>query len=312
MIKRVQVSAPGKVILSGEHAVVYGFPAILAAVNRRLTITVEEKNDLEVYSLAGKDLIQFAVGKAAEMFKVSSRPNFKITINSQILLGCGMGSSASMAVALVGALSQSWGFPWNRRKINDIAYEIEKKQHRYPSGGDNTIATYGGFLWFRKETENFKVFIPIKPKDFPTILLINSGKPVENTGEMVAQVRNFFDRDRSRVNGIFQRMEKITRFLLEFLEGKDYPLCDLFQENESLLESLGIVSPKTKRIIQEIGRLGGGAKVSGAGGVKIGSGIILAYHKDIDLLENFAKKENLGYFKVVLGERGVMIEKKQL
>lgn len=106
MNKSLKVSVPGKLILSGEHAVVYGYPAIATAINLRLTAT-----------RAGK-------------------------IESDIPIGAGMGSSAAFAVALsafkVGEL--------NLEKINKFAYKLEKGLHGNPSGVDNTIVTYGGFL----------------------------------------------------------------------------------------------------------------------------------------------------------------------
>ena len=83
-----------------------------------------------------------------------------------------------------------------KKKINKIAYEIEKKQHGNPSGGDNTISTYGGFLWYRKEAEFLKLF---KPLDFnfeklPQFVLTNTGRSLETTGGMVARVRKLYEK----------------------------------------------------------------------------------------------------------------------
>src|SRR5690242_8139521 len=127
-------SAPGKIILLGEHSVVYGYPAIASSINRRLTIQ------------NGK-------------------------IKSNIPMGAGMGSSAAFAVASAGI---KIGKP-NLVKINGLAYEMEKKRHGNPSGLDNTVSTYGGFLWFRKENENFNIFKQIPSQKIPRIYLINTG-----------------------------------------------------------------------------------------------------------------------------------------
>jgi len=194
-------------------------------------------------------------------------------------------------------------------KINRIAYEIEKKQHGNPSGGDNTISTYGGFLLYRKETEAFKVFSPLKVKISPPFFLINSGKPVETTGEMVRMVKEFYLRFPAKVEKIFRRMEQVTRDFLEFLSGEKLNIEDSIRVNERLLERLGVVSPKTKTLIKRIEGIGGSAKISGAGGRKGNSGMVIAYHPDQEKLIDFGKKEGLFLFRVKLGEKGVRIDK---
>ncbi len=310
MRRKVRVSAPGKIILSGEHAVVYGFPAILAAVDRRLLLSIEKSNRLQVVPAKATDIVKRALGVVGKKFKEEDLEKLKVSLNSQIPIGCGMGSSAAFAVGITAGIFELLDQPKNLAIINECAYEIEKKQHGNPSGGDNTIVTYGGFLWYRKEGEGFKIFEKIKPKSAPTLWLINSGKPQENTGEMVAKVKDFYQQNPARVRSLFFESEKLTRAFLELLQGeKSYSLIDLLKENEAILDSLGVVSPKARRIIQKIEQLGGGAKVSGAGGIKNGSGIILAYHKDADLLPNFAKRSSLEYFKATLGEKGVTEEK---
>jgi len=194
------------------------------------------------------------------------------------------------------------------KKINEIAYEIEKKQHGTPSGGDNTVSAYGGFLLYRKETEVFKVFSPLKTKVFPSIFLINSGKPEENTGEMVKAVKNFVLKSPGQAEMIFKEMEKITRSFLRYLSGEEQNFGDLITRNERLLEELGVVSLKTKTLIQKIEAIGGSAKISGAGGMKENSGIILAYHQDPKVLVKLANEEKLDMFRVKLGEKGVKNE----
>jgi mevalonate kinase len=274
MFKKYKISAPGKIILSGEHAVVYGSPAILAAVNRRLYI-----------------------GKKGN----------RILIDSNIPIGCGMGSSAAYAVALSALKSKSW----NLEKINKEAYKMERKQHGNPSGGDNTISTYGGFLWYRKETEGLKTFSPIKIKiNLPKLFLINTGKPAESTKEMILLVAKFWKKHPARFSKIFSDIETVTKKFLQYLlKENNYRFSNLIKENERLLEELGVVSESTQEIVWEIEKSGGVAKISGAGGRKDKSGILIVYHKDAKKLQDFAKKKNLDLFKVKLGEEGVRIEK---
>lgn len=278
MLKRVKVSAPGKVILSGEHAVVYGHPALLTAVSRRLSITRER-------------------GK-------------KGLIDSNIPIGYGMGSSAAYAVALSALKLKLGGEQWDLEKINKEAYKIEKRQHGNPSGGDNTISTYGGFLWYRKEAESLKIFSKISPsKNFPKIFLIDTGKPSESTKEMVNMTGKYYKNYYKKVERIFVNIEGITKAFLKLLTGEENAsIIELLKENEKLLEQLGVVSFFTQSIIRKIEKIGGAAKISGAGGKKLGSGIILCYHSNPDKLLKFAEKEKLDMFNVKLGEEGVRIE----
>src|SRR5258706_2709366 len=271
MKKTNSVSTPGKLIISGEHAVVYGYPAIAAAVNFRL--------------------------------KITSNGN----IESDIPIGAGMRSSAAYAVAKTALKFKKL----NLEKINSTAYSLDKLQHGNPSGVDNTVVTYGGFLWYRKENENFKTFRQIESKTkLPKNYLLNSGKPRETTREMVLHVRSLYERRKKWTKNVFGEIETIKKgFLKLLLEKKDDDFGRLMLENEELLEKLGVVSESAKTLIHRIEKIGGYAKISGAGGKKEGSGIVIIYHKDIDKITLFAKNNNLNIIPVKLGEEGVRIEK---
>ncbi len=273
-----KVSAPGKLIISGEHAVVYGYPALVAAVDKRLSVT-----------LAGG----------------------KKTIESNIPIGRGMGSSAAYAVATSAVKLFLKDRKLDLNRINDTAYRAEKKRHGSPSGVDNTISTYGGLLWFRKESESLKLFSSIKVKrTLPKIYLVDTGRPLESTKEMVAKVGRLYKKDPSSTEIIFRKIERVTRSFLKYLLGEGaINFQELIKENESLLEKLGVVSDSTVKLIKGIDEVGGAAKISGAGGWKNNSGILLVYHKNPEKLHIFAKKNNLNLFEVKLGEEGVRIEK---
>ena len=159
MQKQVKVSAPGKIILSGEHAVVYGYPAILAAIDRRLSVEVGKGKTPENF-LDNKKLLEFALSEINKNLGKRKNISYRIKIDSQIPIGCGMGSSAAFAVALSAAVLRYYDKPWNLEKINEIAYGIEKKQHNNPSGGDNTISAYGAFFYIAKKQRPLKFFLP--------------------------------------------------------------------------------------------------------------------------------------------------------
>jgi mevalonate kinase len=278
----VRVSAPGKIILTGEHAVVYGHPAILAAVDKRLVI---------------------------EGRRVNGQTKVKV-LKSEIPIGAGMGSSAALSVAAAAAETVLRKKKWDLDNINSIAYESEKKYHGNPSGGDNTIVTYGNFLWYRKETESFKIFRRIIPKiKLPDFFLVNSGIPKEATGEMVAKVADLYSKNPQKINRILTKIEIVTRKFLNLLIDGNGDWGELINENEKYLELLGVVSKTGRNLIRGIKKIGGAAKVSGAGGTTNGSGIILIYHLDEKKLRDFCESNNLEILPVKLGEEGVRIEK---
>lgn len=269
----INASAPGKIILSGEHSVVYGYPAIAAAVDRRIAI--------------------YKSGK----------------VESDIPIGAGMGSSAAYAVA---KSALKIGKP-DLERINRLAYEMEKKRHGSPSGVDNTVVTYGGFLWYRKESENFKTFRQIEAKrKLPKLFLFNSGKPAESTKDMVEYVADLRRKRKIYIEGIFRRIEKVTRGFLSYLtEEANENFGHLIRENGELLESLGVVSESTKTIIKRVEEMGGYAKIIGAGGRRVGSGMVLVYYKDVEKISLFRKNNKLNIFPVELGGEGVRIQHKK-
>jgi mevalonate kinase len=301
----LKVSAPGKIILSGEHAVVYGYPAILASVDRRLTVCFGNSGNIK----EGQGFIYKATNLLRRNLEIKEVTP-KLRVVSEIPVGSGMGSSAALSVALSALFYKKYKKNWDLNLINNMAYQIEKIQHGNPSGGDNTVSCFGGPLLYRKKSERKMLFTHLKPtKKLPKIIIIQSGKPKETTKEMVARVRDFYLNHKLKVENIFNNLELVTNGFINFLDNGSSDLSMLIDENERLLEELGVVSANTKQLIGKIKKIGGAAKVSGAGGNKDGSGILIVYHKEPKKLIAFAKSNRLDTISVKLGEEGVRIEK---
>ncbi len=308
----LKISTPGKLILSGEHAVVYGYPALVAAVDRYIQLIVKKnRGGLSVKPLQAKSAVKRAIQEAHSFLKEKPNYNHSIKVHSSIPIGCGMGSSAALAVALSASILKYSNRPWSLDLVNDLAYEIEKIYHDSPSGVDNTIAVRGGYLWFRRESEAIKLFHKVKVnKKLENLYIINSGKPKESTGEMVQLVKQLYGKRPLYVKSVFSEMEKVSRGFLRYLTGEETnKIADLIKENQKLLEKIGVVSPSTKELIREIGKIGGATKVSGAGGMKGSSGILLVFHKDYGKLCEFTQRHKLDVEKIVLGRRGLKVEK---
>jgi len=279
----------------GEHAVVYGKPAIVAAVNRRMTVVLKKKNgDLE------------------------------ISAKSEIPVGVGLGSSAALAVVQAAALVAIQATTVDRIEtklplINEVAYEIEKINHGHPSGVDNTVCTYGGILWFQRK-DGRAVFKRLAIKDLPEFILINTGKPKETTGEMVEYVKTQMSnvKTKSKILKLFEEIERQTKIFLQVLPRSPLRALPLAEQSDLIknclkncelcLEDLGVVGEKAKRVIREIERIGGAAKISGAGGTTGGSGILLGYHQDPEKITNLAKKLKLETIRVKLGGEGLAVK----
>jgi len=352
-MKTINVSAPGKIYLLGEHAVVYGKPSILAAVDKRCFVeiiprkdtlieiisknfdaveTLDEKTMLAKTKIARKQWTEFlktndvtflkaitanpldyasiCIGETLLYYNQSVPSGFTITIDSEVTSG--MGSSASLAVAIAGAVSLFLGQPFDRKVINEIAFSCEQKQHGFPSGGDNSVCTYGGFIWYRKETPDVKIIQPLALTLSATIaknfFLINTGKPKESTGEMVSMVRALTQKRPAFAEKLFADQEKLVRDLSSALKtGNEKEIIQTIKDGEKKLEKLGVVSAYSKSLIRQIEKTGGAAKICGGGGRTKKTGIILVYPRDIKLVTSLIKSYNLSYFGIVLGTEGVKV-----
>lgn len=280
---RLEISCPGKIILMGEHAVVHHRPAIVAAVNRKMTATIKGDGNL-----------------------------LNTHLKSEIPTGSGMGSSAAFSViqaATKFALDRKTKLNSNLlAKINRLAFENEKIYHLNPSGVDPVICTYGGILWFKKTKNGHKIFKKLKFKHLPRFVLINTGQPVESTGQMVEKVGNKLRKEKNKIERIFDVMEAQTKLFLNGLEKRNYDLIkNTIQNCEACLEDLGVVGKLAQETVRKIEEAGGVAKVSGGGGLRGGSGILLCYHSKPQIILTLAKKLKLNAFTVRLGTMGVQI-----
>lgn len=311
MPSQITVSAPGKIIISGEHAVVHGYPALVTAVDKRIKLYVSTlTKSFSVDPLSSKKFVRESITTLRNYIN-SPFGKLNIVINSDIPIGRGMGSSAAYAVAISKALLLMSGKNSGSENTSKLAYELEKKYHGNPSGVDISISTMGGVLWFRKETEDFKIFSRVDIKQrLPELFLYDTGKPEETTKETVGHVSELLKKSPSKIDKVFREIEKVSRGLLEYItRQKNYDLGSLLQTNERLLEELGVVSPSTKLLIRSIENMGGVAKITGGGGLKKASGMILIYHPVRDKLVNFAEKRKLRLNVVKFGAKGVTIEK---
>lgn len=303
--KSITVSAPGKIHLLGEHVVVYGKPAILTAVDLRVTINIAPS----VRFQGPRELRKVIEPIIKKGLKIKHIPPYKLAITSQLPIGAGLGSSAAVSAAYIAALLSFLKVKWDLDLVNKLAYEAEKVFHGNPSGGDNSTVVYGRLVWFRKEHPDLKIIQPI-PFSIPfklakNFILINTGKPAETTKEMVELVATH----KNKYKKVFDEQEQLVRELLPAVQtGNEKEFMRIIKTGEKNLERIGVASHFVKSIIRKIEQVGGVAKICGAGGKTGPTGVLLCYHPKPSVIQNIAKSYNLDYFKTALGVEGVRQE----
>ena len=165
------------------------------------------------------DYLIIIIGEALRYYKVTKlKFGFKLTIDSDIPVGAGLGSSAACAIGIAAAVTLFLGKTFEKHVINEIAYCAEQKMHGFPSGGDTAAVCFGGLVWYRKESAELKIIQPvafqISKEITKNFLLIDTGKPDETTGELVSKVKHLFDQKPEKVLTILNDQESLTRQLL--------------------------------------------------------------------------------------------------
>ncbi len=275
-MKGITASAPGKVILFGEHAVVYGRPALAAPVfSVQATAYVEEAlpnsgllihaADLDL-NLSLADAVTHGPALAAQLALEhlgTPEPDVQITIRSTIPIAGGMGSGAAVSAALIRALCTYLGHSIGDEALSALVYEVEKFYHGMPSGIDNTVICYGRPVYYIKGRE--PQFLLVK---HPFDLLIGDTGVATPTRITVGAVREAWQRAPQTYEALFDAIGAVVEKAQAAIErGEVALLGPLMNENHALLRELGVSSPELEQLVK-VARTAGaaGAKLSGGGG----------------------------------------------
>jgi mevalonate kinase len=285
-----ETSAPAKIILFGEHFVVYNKPAILASVTKRIKVaahlnnskTINIKSDLGIeasYKESDFNIIKGANDSQTILYPLyeSARSvlserhqilGLDILVNSEFSYGLGLGSSAASCVATVAAVDSLFHKP-DKQYVCDKAIKSERLIHNNSSGADCYISTFGGLIYYIKNTGFNKIYCR---KDL-SLLIGNTGIR-HSTGALVSSVKKFKDENSSLFNNLSRRAENICRDAFTAItKGDERKLGKLMRENHTLLQKIGVSHDKIDYLVNvcvENGALG--AKLTGAGG----GGIMIA------------------------------------
>ncbi len=269
--------ASGKVILCGEHAVVYGRPAIAVPVTEvQAQATVEPASDghgvvidapdlnrrLAVREAGDGDPLARIVRLALQAIDAQGEPDLTITVTSTVPIARGMGSGAAVSTAIVRALAGHFGRWLSSRDISDLVYQTELIYHGTPSGIDNTVVAFEKPVYFVKDV-SCEIFWVGRP-----FLLAVADTGIESpTREVVGDLRRRYRTDPDGYEPPFDRAGQIAIAARAAIErGEIAALGPLLDENHALLQAMGVSCPELDRLVvaaREGGALG--AKLSGAG-----------------------------------------------
>jgi len=274
----VQSSAPGKVILFGEHAVVYGEPAIAVPVTQvKCTATIEPASPGDGLTLVAADLgtrSTLAAAPERDPLAAAARltlshlsasvPDATLTVRSTIPIASGLGSGAAVSTALVRALARFLGHDLTPIEVSALVFEVERIHHGTPSGIDNTVIAYEQPVYFVRGETLGPVLMSVGA---PLALLIaDTGLP-SPTRRLVERVRSEWQQDPVHCEALFARIGDIARAARHRIElGQVDSLGPLMNENHTLLRELGVSSAVLNRLVGAARAAGAlGAKLSGAG-----------------------------------------------
>jgi mevalonate kinase len=272
----IQSSAPGKVILFGEHAVVYGQPAIAVPVTQmRATAVTEPAPPGSGLTLKAPDLdktISLTTAPEDEPLAAAVRltlahlsvgePDAILTVSSTIPIASGLGSGTAVSTALVRALARFLGHAMEPADVSALVFEVEKIHHGTPSGIDNTVVAYEQPVYFARGRPIERLTV-----DTSFTLVIGDTGVRSPTRKAVEQVRQARKRDPARYDALFDQIGDIVEQAREAIETGDVDvLGPLMDDNHELLIEMGVSSPELDELV-ETARLSGamGAKLSGAG-----------------------------------------------
>lgn len=272
----VRSSAPAKAILFGEHAVVYGMPAVaipLPSIRAYAEISTTADDSIFISSPAlgiAKNMHQLPVDDpiryAVELFfaqkKISLQGGLHIHLASDIPIASGMGSGAAISTALIKALFSAFQHGYTKIELSEMVFMVEKIHHGTPSGIDNTVTCYETAVYYQKNQ-------PIEFTNFPLpfhLIIADSGVSTP-TRTTVSDVRRIFEQEPDKTKKILDQIcGCVTNGLTALQEGNWQRAGDEMNRNHSLLRELTVSNVVLDRLVENaVGAGAYGAKLSGGG-----------------------------------------------
>jgi mevalonate kinase len=306
--------APGKIILFGEHFVVYQNRAILGAINKYATVTTEKTNtdNILISSSLGQSSIQKDedVSNVEKKFRpffyiakqVIEKNNFEkgitIKIESDIPIGAGLGSSSACCVAAAASILNLFNIT-DEKEVLELAINAEKTIFPNTSGADCTVSVSGGIIEYQKE----KGFSKIETENEFNFIIIDS-EQVHSTDKVVERVRKFKENNSDVFTELCSEEERLIAKALDSMKKNDLEtIGKCMAQNQMFLEQIGVSNDELLSITKEIEKITFGAKITGAGD---GGCIIALTQKDDDLSE-YVNTTKYQTYQVTIQKTGMQV-----
>lgn len=307
-------SAPAKVILFGEHFVVFGIKAILCSIDKRVTITSNktEEQNISVKSNLGEIDIKSStpieeirslflpfVFIAKKMIEKFNHPGgINITIDSDIPSGVGLGSSSACCVAAASSIAGLFT-KYSKEEILNLAIEAEKTIFKETSGADCTVCTYGGIIEYDKKSGFKKIQI-----DKDLHLVIANTKIPHSTKKVVNRVKEFKNKNEKKFSDLCLEEKKLIEKVKSDLHSADMrSLGNAMIQNQKYLDEIGISNKTLQNMIEDANKTAYGSKITGAGD----GGCIIALVDDSNRENTLKNLQSNNYecFSVKIDSKGL-------
>jgi mevalonate kinase len=271
-------SGYGKVILFGEHFVVHGVPGIVSAIDSSTDAIVSKTNDGLIVRDDRKTAKGYSEEKRVQQIESIERMlktmDLDVKTPLDIWIGgslpgfSGLGASAASSVAIARAINEEFNLNLSNEKINQVAYEAEIAYAGNPSGIDNTAATYGGLMWFKKNSDGEQDLVERLNIQAPVEIVIGSTGKVANTKAMVEGVAERKKANPAIYDPLFVRSGEIAVAGRKALEaGNLKKVGELMNDNHKILQEIGVSSVELDHLVDVARKQGAiGAKLTGGGG----------------------------------------------
>ena len=253
---KVKTSAPGKLMLFGEHAVVYNYPCIVTSVSSRIYVEAEKTPGhfkIDSPQVKNHRFVEETISVFKKIYKIDGEVLIKTY--SDFSSQYGLGSSSAVTVALILAISNLYKIKLSKKEIFNLGYDIIHSVQGVGSGFDIAAATYGGTIYF---FTGGKIIEPLLIETMPLIIGYSGTKA--DTSTIVKKLKSDFK--------IFDNIKKIVEKAKNSLIKSDWKKSgELMNQNHELLQKLGVSTEKLDKMCKEAISAGAyGAKLSGAGG----------------------------------------------
>lgn len=304
MTQTITCSAPGKIYLFGEHAVVYGESAICCAVDLRTRVKAEISDNIRISSVLGDtgidyDKYPYVSTVIEKMSEIADIKGVNLHIESNIPVGSGLGSSAAVTIATIQALNMLFGYGLQLEDIASLGHSIERKIQGAASPTDTYVSTMGGVI-----------MVPMKKK----LDLIDCGIVIGNTGrfsstrQLVSNVALLKKHYPEIIDPILSTIGKISITGEGLVIKKEYEsIGNLMNINQGLLDAIGVSSSELANLIYAARNSGAySAKITGAGGG--GCMVALTRPSDVEKIASAISQAGGEAIITKVTEHGVKVE----